>query len=187
MCKAALLHLISVTVFNISHYTPSHTLHSASDTLSLQIPHTKDSTVGCCTFSVFGPSTSVHGKALPFLSTRNPGLFGFIQVFEKMVALLIKALSFIIISFAHNIQFQPLKWSNCPGTKTSAKTKYKVTLNIKLLVTKTQWQTGHASHRYSICLCPTSKMRTLTGLLNQAQMATAVLHVILSFHTSKQN
>ena len=70
---------------------------------------------------------------------------------------------------------------------TSAKTKYKVTLNIKLLVTKTQWQTGRASHRYSICLCPTSKMHTFTGLLNQAQMATVVLHVILSFHTSKQN
>ena len=64
MCKPALLCLISVTVFNISHYTPSCTLHSASDTLSLQIPHTKLSTVGSCAFSVFGPSTW-NGLALP--------------------------------------------------------------------------------------------------------------------------
>ena len=34
-------------------YTSSHTLHSASDTLSLQIPHTKLSAVGSHAFSVF--------------------------------------------------------------------------------------------------------------------------------------
>ena len=41
-------------------YTLSHTLHSASHTLtwvSLQIPCTRLSTVGSCAFSVFGPST----------------------------------------------------------------------------------------------------------------------------------
>ena len=38
-------------------YTASHTLHSASDTLSLQISHTSLSTVGSHAFSVFGLST----------------------------------------------------------------------------------------------------------------------------------
>ena len=37
-------------------YTPSRTLRSASDTLSLQIPCTRLSTVGSRAFSVFGPS-----------------------------------------------------------------------------------------------------------------------------------
>ena len=37
-------------------YTPFHTLRSASDTLILQIPRTRLSTVGSCTFSGFGPS-----------------------------------------------------------------------------------------------------------------------------------
>ena len=39
------------------HYTPSRTLRSASDTLSLQIPRIRLSTVGSRAFSVFGPST----------------------------------------------------------------------------------------------------------------------------------
>ena len=38
-------------------YTPSHTLRSASDTLSLQTARTRLSTVGSRAFSVFGPST----------------------------------------------------------------------------------------------------------------------------------
>ena len=38
-------------------YTPSRTLRSASDTLSLQIPRTRLSTAGSRAFSVFGPST----------------------------------------------------------------------------------------------------------------------------------
>ena len=37
-------------------YTPSRTLRSASDTLSLQIPRTRLSTVGSRAFSVFRPS-----------------------------------------------------------------------------------------------------------------------------------
>ena len=37
-------------------YTSSRTLRSASDTLGLQIPHTRLSTVGFRAFSVFGPS-----------------------------------------------------------------------------------------------------------------------------------
>ena len=37
-------------------YLHSCTLRSASDTLSLQIPRTRLSTVGSCAFSVFGPS-----------------------------------------------------------------------------------------------------------------------------------
>ena len=37
-------------------YTPSRTLRSASDTLSLQIPRTRLSTVGSRAFSVFGRS-----------------------------------------------------------------------------------------------------------------------------------
>ena len=47
-----LLRLISVT---FQFYTPSCTLRSASDTLSLQIPRTRLSTVGSRAFSVFGP------------------------------------------------------------------------------------------------------------------------------------
>ena len=38
-------------------YTPSHSLCSASDTLSLQIPHTRPFTVSSCTFSDFSPYT----------------------------------------------------------------------------------------------------------------------------------
>ena len=38
-------------------YMPSRTLRSASDTLSLQIPRTRLSTLGSRAFSVFGPST----------------------------------------------------------------------------------------------------------------------------------
>ena len=37
-------------------YTPSCALHSASDTLSLQIPHTRLSPIGSRAFSVFSPS-----------------------------------------------------------------------------------------------------------------------------------
>ena len=37
-------------------YMPSHTLHSASDTLSLQIPCTRLATVGSRAFFVFSPS-----------------------------------------------------------------------------------------------------------------------------------
>ena len=52
-------------------YTPSCTLSSASDTLSLQIPHTRLSTVGSCTFSVFGPSV---WNDLPFPHQQKPSL-----------------------------------------------------------------------------------------------------------------
>ena len=38
-------------------YTPSRTLRSASDTLSLQIPRTRPSAVGSRVYFVFGPST----------------------------------------------------------------------------------------------------------------------------------
>ena len=38
-------------------YTPSRTPRSASDTLSLQIPRIRLSTVGSSAFSIFGPST----------------------------------------------------------------------------------------------------------------------------------
>ena len=51
-------------------YTPSLTLRSASDTLSLQIPRTRLSTVGSRAFSVLGPST--WNMTFPFLSDRNP-------------------------------------------------------------------------------------------------------------------
>ena len=52
-------------------YTPSCTLCSASDTLSLQISHTRLSTVGSCTFSVFGPSV---WNDLPFPHQQKPSL-----------------------------------------------------------------------------------------------------------------
>ena len=51
---------------------PARTLlRSASDTLSLQIPRTKLSTVGSRAFSVSGPSTW-NVLQFPFISDRNP-------------------------------------------------------------------------------------------------------------------
>ena len=55
-------------------YTPSRTLRSASDTLSLQIPRTRLSTVGSRAFSVFGPSTW-NDLALPL--RQKPSLDSF--------------------------------------------------------------------------------------------------------------
>ena len=55
-------------------YTPSRTLRSASDTLSLQIPRTRLSTVGSRAFSVFGPST---WNDLPLPLRQKPSLGSF--------------------------------------------------------------------------------------------------------------
>ena len=55
----------------LPHYTPSRTLRSASDTLSLQIPRTRLSTVGSRAFSVLGPSTS---NDLPLHLRQKPSL-----------------------------------------------------------------------------------------------------------------
>ena len=55
-------------------YTPSRTLRSASDTLSLQIPRTRLSTVGSRAFSVFGPST---WNDLPLPLRQKPSLDSF--------------------------------------------------------------------------------------------------------------
>ena len=52
-------------------YTPSRTLRSASDTLGLQIPRTRLSTVGSHAFSVFGPST---WNDLPLHLRQKPSL-----------------------------------------------------------------------------------------------------------------
>ena len=62
-----------------SHFTtPSCTfperLRSASDTLSLQIPRTRLSTVGSCAFSVFGPST---WNDLPLPLRQKPSMDSF--------------------------------------------------------------------------------------------------------------
>ena len=45
-------------------------MFSASDTLSLQIPHTKLSTLGSRASSVF--AARLHGMTFPFFSDRNP-------------------------------------------------------------------------------------------------------------------
>ena len=55
-------------------YTPPRTLRSASDTLSLQIPRTRLSTVGSRAFSVFGPST---WNDLPLPLRQKPSLDSF--------------------------------------------------------------------------------------------------------------
>ena len=55
-------------------YTPSRTPRSASDTLSLQIPRTRHSTVGSRAFSVFGPST---WNDLPLPLRQKPSLDSF--------------------------------------------------------------------------------------------------------------
>ena len=55
MCKQKLADM-AVECDCHQHYTPSRTLRSASDTLSLQIPRIRLSTVGSRAFSVFGPS-----------------------------------------------------------------------------------------------------------------------------------
>ena len=55
-------------------YTPSRTLRSASDTLNLQIPCTRLSTVGSRAFSVFGPST---WNDLPLHLRQKPSLDSF--------------------------------------------------------------------------------------------------------------
>ena len=55
MCKQKLADM-AVECDCHQHYTPSRTLRSASDTLSLQIPRITLSTVGSRAFSVFGPS-----------------------------------------------------------------------------------------------------------------------------------
>ena len=52
-------------------YTPSRTLRSASDTLSLQIPRTRLSAVGSRAFSVFGRSTR---NELPLPLRQKPSL-----------------------------------------------------------------------------------------------------------------
>ena len=52
-------------------YTPSRTLRSASDTLSLQIPRTRLSTVGSRAFYVFGPSA---WNDLPLHLRQKPSL-----------------------------------------------------------------------------------------------------------------
>ena len=52
-------------------YTPSRILRSASDSLSLQIPRTRLSTVGSRTCSVFSSST---WNDLPLLLQQNPSL-----------------------------------------------------------------------------------------------------------------
>ena len=52
-------------------YTPSCTLRSASDTLSLQIPRTRLSTVGSRAFSLCGPST---WNDLPLPLRQKPSL-----------------------------------------------------------------------------------------------------------------
>ena len=55
-------------------YTPSRTLRSSSDTLSLQVPRTRLSTVGSRAFSVFGPST---WNDLPLPLRQKPSLDSF--------------------------------------------------------------------------------------------------------------
>ena len=55
MCKQKLADM-AVECDCHQHYTPSRTLRSASDTLSLQITRIRRSTVGSRAFSVFGPS-----------------------------------------------------------------------------------------------------------------------------------
>ena len=50
-------------------YTPSRTLRSASDTLSLQIPRTRLFTVGSASFLFL---VHQHGMTFPYLSDRNP-------------------------------------------------------------------------------------------------------------------
>ena len=54
--------------------TPSHTLRSASDTLSLQIPHTRLLTLGSHAFSHFCPST---WNDLPLPLQKKPSLDSF--------------------------------------------------------------------------------------------------------------
>ena len=58
----------------LQHYTLSCTLRSTSDTLSLQIPRTRLSTVGFHAFSVFGPST---WNDLPLSLRQKPSLDSF--------------------------------------------------------------------------------------------------------------
>ena len=59
-------------LFDCLHlYTPSRTLCPTSDILSLQIPHTRLSTVGSCAFSVFGPFT---WNGLPLPLGKKPSL-----------------------------------------------------------------------------------------------------------------
>ena len=60
-------------------YTPSRTLRSASDTLSLQIPRIRLSTVGSRALSVFGPSTL---SDLPLPLRQNP-LWTHLSVFSQ--------------------------------------------------------------------------------------------------------
>ena len=58
----------------LQFYTPSRTLRSASDTLSLMIPRTRLSTVGSHAFSVFGPSIWNY---LPLPLRQKPSLDSF--------------------------------------------------------------------------------------------------------------
>ena len=70
--------LTSVTVFN---FTPSRTLRSASDTLSLQIPRTRRSTVGFRAFSVFGPANVLYDRSPIRLLSNQPSIHFFFFCF----------------------------------------------------------------------------------------------------------
>ena len=70
--------LTSVTVFN---FTPSRTLRSASDTLSLQIPRTRRSTVGFRAFSVFGPANVLYDRSPIRLLSNQPSIHFFFFIF----------------------------------------------------------------------------------------------------------
>ena len=74
-CYKCLTRIAPSYLYNcLQPYTPSRALRSASDTLSLQSPRTRHSTVGSRTFSVFSPST---WNVLPIPSTEI--LSGLIQ------------------------------------------------------------------------------------------------------------
>ena len=70
-------------VVTVSIYTPSRTLRSASDTLSLQIPRTRLSTVGFRTFSVFGPSNMDWSSS----SSSTETLSGLLQIRPQNISL----------------------------------------------------------------------------------------------------
>ena len=65
--------LLHSSLWPSSIYTPSSTLRSASDTVSLQIPRTRLCTASSNTFFIFGPSTWNH-LPLPLWTHSNPTL-----------------------------------------------------------------------------------------------------------------
>ena len=67
--SCALLHLISVTILNFAYvYISSHTIHSASNTLSLQIPCT---VTPLSVLARFPSSVPLHEMPFPFIRERN--------------------------------------------------------------------------------------------------------------------